>query len=128
MVLIILGAVDVGRAVLVQHSLEEAARAGCRLYAFKDLTQQDAQEIIDECMSRAGIEGYEVEFDPPAKSDVDQHMEPVTVTVTVGNDKVALVPSGFMLGKTMAGRCTMPADLNQIVNEQTGGGSPEPTP
>lgn len=113
--LLLLGAVDVGRAVVVQHSLVEAARAGCRLYTVKELTESDVEEIVDQCMAEAGISDYTTEFDPPAKADITAHMQPVTVTVSVPHEAVAWIPSWFMSGRTIIGTSTMPADLNQFL-------------
>jgi hypothetical protein len=109
--LLLLGATEIGRAVVVQHSLVEAARAGCRLYTVKELTEQDVEDIVDQCMAQAGISDYSTEFDPPLKASIATHMQPVTITVSVPHDKVAWIPAWFMSGKTIAGTCTMPADL-----------------
>ncbi len=68
-VTLLLGAVELGRAVSVQHMLQESAQAGCRLYSVNDpeLTKQAAIDIIDLAMTHAGIDNYEIEFDPGSR-------------------------------------------------------------
>ena len=120
-VLLIFGAIEIGRAVMVQHSLQEAAQAGCRLYTVKNLTQQQVTDMIDTSMANAGITAYTIEMDPPTKAAVDAHMEPVTVKVSVGYDAVSWMPVWFMSGKTIVAQATMPADLEEVYDGPTGG-------
>ena len=112
LVLLLLGAVELTRGIMVQHSVQEAAQAACRLYTLKDLTQQDAEDIADLMMADANLSGYTVAFDPLTKDEIDVHMEPVTVTVSIPSDQVAWISPMFISGSTFAGRCTMPADLD----------------
>jgi len=93
-VLLLLGAVEVGRGVMVSHSLQEAAQAGCRVY------------------SVAGITNQTITFEPPSKGQIDVHMEPVTVTVTIPFVNVAWVSPNFLNGAALQGKCIMPADLD----------------
>ncbi len=120
-VLLVLGAIDVGRAVAVKHTLAEAARAGCRIYTIKEeLTQQDARDMIDKAMTDAGFDNYTVEFDPSSSDDI-VHLEPVTVSVSLAFDDVSLLPSQFLAGRTLTGACIMPGDTGEII---PGGSSP----
>lgn len=110
-VLLLLGAVEMGRAVMVQHSLQEAAQAGCRVYAVFDAPEEAAEDIIGNAMSKAGVKKYSVTFDPPEKSKIKKNMEPVTVTVSVDYSDVAWLSPDFMSGAAVVARCTIPADL-----------------
>ena len=112
-VLLILGAIEAGRAVMVQHALEEAARAGCRLYVVDDVTEQEARDMIADSLTAAGITKYTITLNPATKAGVDTHLEPVTVTVSVNYADVAWLPARFFTGKAVSGQCTMPADLNE---------------
>ena len=115
-VLFFLGAIEAGRAVMVAHSMQEAAQAGARVYSVRDTTWQDARNMVDACMADAGIQGYGVAFDPANKAEIDVHMEPVTVTVSVPYSAVAWTGATFMSGANITGRGVYPADLEDDVN------------
>jgi Flp pilus assembly protein TadG len=112
-VMLLLGSVELSRAVMVNHEVQEAARAGCRLYSVRDTTQADVDEIIAKAMSLAGISAYSVVYEPAAKSEIDTAMEPVSVTVTVAYADVAWVTPAHLTGATVTGKCTLPADIEQ---------------
>ena len=115
LVLLLLGAVDIGRGLMVQHSLEGAARAGCRLYTLKkEATEQDVRNIVDLAMTRAGLRGYSIEFTPTPGAQV-AHMQPVSVTVSIDYNRVAWLPGRwFMAGKRITAQCVMPADTGEV--------------
>lgn len=121
-VLLILGAVEAGRAVTVQHSLEEAARAGCRLYVVDDVTEQEARDAIAQSLEQSGIKKYSITFNPSSKAGVDTHLEPVSVTVSANYSDVSWLPVNFFSGKAISGQCTLPADMN-VYGSATGNNS-----
>ena len=55
-IVLMMGAVEMGRAVMVRHVMEEASRAGCRVTVFENGTRQDVLEIVDAAMDAANIE------------------------------------------------------------------------
>jgi Flp pilus assembly protein TadG len=113
LVTLLLGSFEMGRAVMVQHTLAETARAGARVYAVTDNTQQDAQNFIATAMTNARISNYSVTFDPPTSAEIDVHLEPVTVSVSVPYSQVAWLSPWFMSGKTITGVGVMPADIGK---------------
>ena len=119
-VLLMLGGIEAGRAMMVGHTLQEAAQAGCRVYSLRDTTQQDAQDIIDASMVDAGVTGYTILFDPLTKAEIDANMEPVSVTVSVPYDQVGWTIPWFMAGATISGSGTFPADLEDAPNPNSG--------
>ena len=111
---LVLGAINVGRAVLVQHKLTEAARAGCRLYALPtEVNQEDVQAVIETVMAEANLDGYAVELDPHPSTAIE-HFSPVTVSVSVPYDEASWCSSWFLSGKTLEATCIMPGDTGQI--------------
>ena len=110
--LMLLGAVEVGRGVMVTHSLQEAAQAGCRVYCVEDTTKKQAKKMVKTVMADAGIENYKMKFKPGKKSKVDTHLEPISVTVTVPFAEVGWLPADFLAGATLSGSCVMPADVD----------------
>ena len=122
-VLLVIGAIDVGRAIMVRHKLVEAARAACRLHAIQDeVTPEQVSDVIDKLMGDANLTGYSSTFNPASANDI-QHLAPVTATVSTPYDEVSWLPtSWFLAGKTMSATCVMPGDTGDLT--PTGGGSP----
>ena len=116
--LLLVGSIEIGRAVIVQHTLVEAARAGCRVYAVtQETTEQDVRNMVDSVMSQAGLTDYDITFDPrPTKAPA--HMDPMTVTVSLAYSDVALLPPWFLNGD-LQGTCIMPADTGAIYGDGT---------
>ncbi len=125
--LLVVGALDVGRAVMVQHKLAEAARAGCRLYTLKnEVTEDDVRAIVDKVMADANIGGYAVELDPYPPTAIE-HLSPVTVSVSVPYNQASWCSSWFLSGKTLVATCIMPGDAGEVSRDSGGGtGSPGP--
>ncbi|MEN1681374.1 MAG: TadE family protein [Planctomycetota bacterium] len=111
-VMLLLGAIEASRAVMVTHALQEAANAGCRVYSVEEGTKQQALSLISKAMENAGVSGCSVVFDPTTSAEVDVLMEPVTVTVSVPFSQVAWLPSSFLHTATLEGKCVMPADVD----------------
>ena len=129
-VALLLGAVELGRAVTVQHMLQEAAQAGCRLYSVNDpeLTRQDAIDIIELAMSHAGVDNYEIDLEPGSRAEVDEHLEPVTVRITVAYNDVSWFTPKFLADANIVGTCTLPADVDQATSDDGGGGDSKKDP
>lgn len=114
LLLLVFGAIDVGRALTVQHNLVEAARAGCRLYAItEEVTEAEARAAVDQIMADADLHGYATELDPYPSNSIE-HLKPVTVSVSIPYDNVSWLPSWFLSGKTLTGTCIMPGDTGEI--------------
>lgn len=116
-VLLLLGSIEVGRAVMAQHMLQEAAQAGCRLYSMEDVTQAQADAIIAVAMEHAGIDQYEVEYLPASKAEIVSPLQPVSAVVTANYEEVGWLAPFHMGGAKLVGRCTMPADVADDYNE-----------
>ena len=110
--MLIVGAIESARGVMVTHSLQAAAQAGCRIYSVEGTTLAQATAIIDQALSNAGISGHTITFDPSAKSAVDTPLEPVSVDVTIPYANVAWIPPNFLAAATLRGSCVMPADID----------------
>ncbi len=110
-VMLFIGAIEAARAVMVVHTLQEAAQAGCRIYCVKGTTQADATAMITEAMKHARVTNYSVAFNPAQKDDVDVSGEPVTVTVSISFANVAWLSPRFFAGKSLRGSCVFPADV-----------------
>jgi Flp pilus assembly protein TadG len=115
LVLLIFGALELGRAVMVKHILEEAARAGCRVATLENAQLSDVTSIVDLAMANAAITGYTITVDPNPPASAG-NLDPVTVTVSVAHADVAWMSSPqFMAGATLTGICVMPAEAIAVV-------------
>ena len=111
--LLLLGGIDVGRAIMVQHKLVTAARAACRLYCVPaECTPGQATAVIDQMMSGAAITAYTIGFTPATPAEI-QHKQAVMASVSVPFDSIAWTPSWFLSGRTLTGTCTMPGDTSE---------------
>jgi Flp pilus assembly protein TadG len=112
--LLVLGAIELGHAIYVQHTLQEAARAGCRLYSVKDQrTETDVRRMVDSVMTNAKLTGYTTKLEPTAATVVLQ-LDPLTVAVSVPYAEVAIFrKSWFLSNRVLTGSCTMPADTGE---------------
>ncbi len=119
--LLLVGALEGARGVMVTHALQEAAHAGCRVYSVEETTQAQATAIIDQSLANAGVSGYTVSFTPSAKASVDVPLEPVTVSVTVPYANVAWLPPNFLSGAILRGECVLPADVDVSDGGDTNG-------
>ncbi len=110
-VMLVLGAIEIGRAIMIQQSLVTAARGGARLYGLTNkATAADVTMIVDTVMAKSRITGYTVTLDPVATVGLDP-LEPVSVSVSVPYSEVAWLPPNWLVnGVTLTGKCTMPID------------------
>ncbi|QDT37617.1 TadE/TadG family type IV pilus assembly protein [Stratiformator vulcanicus] len=112
LVALLMGALEIGRGIWLQNTLQEIAQAGCRVHSIQSVPAAATENVISEAMTRAGITEYLVTYDPPAKSDFQQHMDPVTVIVTVPFAHVSYVTPSYLNNSSMSAQCTMPANLD----------------
>ena len=90
--LLVLGMIEVGRGVNVQHTLLNAARAGCRAGIVEGATEQEISSRVADNLVGAGINVHTVTVNPsPITSAVSG--DPVTVTVSANYTDVNWVPT-----------------------------------
>jgi Flp pilus assembly protein TadG len=112
--LLVVGTIDVGRAIMVQQTLVEAARAGCRVYCIaQELSNADSLAVIAQAMNQADLDGYTVDFDPNSSASM-KHKAPVTVSVSIPYSQVSWLASWFFSGSTLTGSCIMPGDTGVV--------------
>jgi TadE-like protein len=108
LILLIFSSLELGRAVMVRHMLEEAALAGARVATTDNATKQQVLDMVDDAMAKANVTGYSVVVnpDPPGQADLQT---PVTVSVSVNYDQVKwMALSKYMGNKTLTGTCVLP--------------------
>lgn len=89
---------------MVRHTVEEVAKAGCRVAVRQDANEGDVLNVVDEALAKAGIADNTVTVGPNPPSSAS-HLDSVSVKITVSLVDVAWLPSPrFMSGKSLA-RC-----------------------
>ena len=119
--LILLGIVEFGRALMVSQMLTNAAREGCRTAVIEGSTNSDVESRIDNVVtSTVGISASEVtktikvtdrvsgaeDTSATAVEDADPR-DLILVEITVSADTVSYTPGRFLSGGMLRGLCAM---------------------
>jgi Flp pilus assembly protein TadG len=104
--LLVLGCIELGRALMVQQILTNSSRAGARNAVTMAGTESSAVAAASDFAEGASVGGVNVAVTPnPASAEAG---EMVTVTVTVPFENVTWVPAPwFMGGKTLSATSVM---------------------
>lgn len=105
--LIIMGIIEVGRAVTVQQLLTNASREGARVAGNETTTSlTTVQNAVDNYLSGAGISGATTNVSPASITDVATG-QPVTVTVSIPYTQVCLTPPWILGDRVLAATTVM---------------------
>ncbi len=105
-VFILLGVIEVGRGLMVQHLLTNAARDGARVATIEGKGKSDVQTAVDTALSGLGLSGYQVSTVPTDVSTA-QANDQVSVTVSVAVSDVSWLPVPRFLSGTISGQYTL---------------------
>ena len=110
--LFVFASVEFQRAAMARNSMEEAARAGCRVAILQGSTMSDVEAEVAEILGVAGISDYTVTTDPSDVASVER-WEPVSVTVSAAYADISWVPVPNYLGAmTFVSSCTLPKEAS----------------
>jgi len=107
LIVFLFGSMEIGRAVMAKHVLEEAARAGCRIAVSESSTTQDVEDVVVAAMALAGFSRHTVVVSPDPRNELAP-FEAVTVTVSIPYSDVAWFNASYMEGKSLEAVCIMP--------------------
>jgi len=94
--LLVLGIIEIGRAMMVQQVLVNAARVGARRAVMLSSDEQSVINAVTEYAAGVGINGVEATVSPnPATANPGQ---PVTVNVAIGFNQVSWLPTPWLMG------------------------------
>jgi len=94
--LLVLGIIEIGRAMMVQQVLVNAARVGARRAVMLSSNEQVVLDAVTEYAAGVGIIGVEASVSPnPATATPGQ---PVTVNVSIGFNQVSWLPAPWLIG------------------------------
>jgi Flp pilus assembly protein TadG len=96
--LMIIGIIEVGRALMVQQVLINASRVGARQAVTFGATTSEVESAVTDYASSVAVPGVEVEVAPdPATATAGDAIE---VTTTVAFSSVSWLPAPWFLGDT----------------------------
>lgn len=96
---LIVGIVEVGRAVVVQQLLTNASREGARIAGYDSTTQTSTvTSAVNAYLADVGITGATTTASPSLATVADG--QPVSVSVSVPFTNVSLLPTPILLGST----------------------------
>jgi len=95
--LLVLGMVEVGRAVMVQQVLTNASREGARRAVLDGATATQVSSFVTSYLTNASVSGATVTF-PQGNPEAAGYGAPVEVSVSVPFGQVSWVPAPMYLG------------------------------
>ena len=111
-ILMILGMIEVGRAVMVQQIITNASREGARVAVLPGSTSGEVTGRVEDILQAAGVNGASVQI----LNEAGQSMNPenagfgdvIDVTVSVPFDQVSWLPtSRYFAGKSLTASTIM---------------------
>ena len=112
-VLLILGVIEFGRAMMVKQIITNAAREGARRAIIETATESEVKQVVNDYLANASISGATVSVNPASLSTLGLG-DPVTVQVSVSCNTISWTPAPwFLRGKTLSESTTMRAERLQ---------------
>jgi Flp pilus assembly protein TadG len=108
--LVVLGLVELGRGLMVQHQLTNAARQGCRAAIIEGKTTNDASTTVSNLLAGLGISGATTNVlvnEQQADASTAVAGDEITVKVSVPAGSVSWVPGANFLFGTITGQSTL---------------------
>jgi Flp pilus assembly protein TadG len=94
-VLLVIGFIELGRALMVQQVLTNASRVGARSAAMVNSTEAEVADAVTDYAAGAAVPATQVEISPnPATANTGQE---ITVTVSVDFANVSWLPAPWFL-------------------------------
>jgi Flp pilus assembly protein TadG len=104
--MLVLGIIEIGRAIMVQQVLVNASRVGAREAALLTSTQSGVESAVTEYANGVGIHGVTVSVSPdPGTATAGQ---PITVGASIAFSNVSWLGTPWIMGgKTLSSTSTM---------------------
>jgi Flp pilus assembly protein TadG len=94
--LMVIGIIEIGRAMMVQQVLINASRVGARRAVMLSSDEQSVIDAVTEYAAGVGVNGVEATVSPnPATAGAGQA---VTVNVSIGFEQVSWLPAPWIMG------------------------------
>jgi Flp pilus assembly protein TadG len=107
MVMLTMGMMEVGRAVMVKQVMINASREGARMAILPSTNSEDVIAQVQSQLAASSINGTTVTLNPPSLANAAAGT-PVTVSISVNANQVSWVPNpAFTLNRTISAATTM---------------------
>ena len=107
MVMLTMGMMEVGRAVMVKQVMINASREGARLAILPSTNAEDVIAQVSSQLAASSINGTTVTINPPSLANAAAGTA-VTVSISVNASQVSWVPNpAFTLNRTISASTTM---------------------
>jgi Flp pilus assembly protein TadG len=106
----VFASIELCRALMATHSLEEAARAACRVAVLKDSTTSEIDAEVRKILMPVGITTYTMQTHP-ANIAAENRWTPVSLTINTSFANVSWLPLPRLFAtKTYTSTCTLPKE------------------
>lgn len=109
--LFILGLIEVGRAIMVCHQLNHAARTGCRAGVLQGTSTSSIKSTTDTELSEQGVKGGTVTVAVNGSASTDASSaasnDEITVSVTVPVSAITWLPFARFLTGNLSGQYSL---------------------
>lgn len=108
--LLVMGMIEFGRALMVQQTLTNASRSGAREASLPDATVNSVRQLVSNQLESSGISVHtdRIQVTPnPATASANQ---PITVTVAVPFDDVSWLAGTFLSNMDLSASTSMRAE------------------
>jgi len=95
--LLVFGMIDIGRAIMVQNLITNAARDGARTAVLDGATAGSVEQQVQAYLASSSVPGTTVTVTPNPLPDIN---DPVSVRVQVPFSAVSWLPSSWFLSNT----------------------------
>ncbi len=107
MVMLTMGMMEVGRAVMVKQVMINASREGARMAILPSANSQEVIAQVTSQLSASSINGTTVTINPPSLTNAPAGTA-VTVSISVNASQVSWIPNpAFTLNQTISAATTM---------------------
>lgn len=107
MVMLTMGMMEVGRAVMVKQVMINASREGARTAILPSTNAEDVIAQVQSQLAASSINGTTVTVNPPSLANAAAGTA-VTVSISVNASQVSWIPNpAFMLNRTISAATTM---------------------
>jgi Flp pilus assembly protein TadG len=103
--LLILGTIEIGRAMMVQQILVNASRVGARRAITLSSSEQAVTDAVSEYMAGVGIDGAEVSVSPNPATAAGGTA--ITVDVEIDYSEVSWLPAPWFMGGKQLVACSV---------------------
>jgi Flp pilus assembly protein TadG len=108
--LLVLGLFELGRGLMIQHLMTNAARQGCRVAVIEGKSTSDVNAAVIAVLGGEGISGDTVSVqvnDAAGNASTAKAGDEISVTVSIPTSTISWVPAAQFLFGTISGKYTL---------------------